>query len=122
MKALFRIANDGGPLFTYVIFLFLLVIVALFIKSLFDKGKTNKKNIELLKSFGWFVLAWGFLGSNIGLITAFDRIQAAGDIAPSMLAEGLKMALVGPLFGIIVFVVARVCIITLITKSKESDL
>lgn len=122
MKALFRIANDGGQLFTYVILLFLVVIVVLFIKSFLEKEKSFKKTIELLKSLGWFVFAWGFLGSNIGLITAFDRIQAAGDVAPSILAEGLKMALVGPLFGIIVFVVARICIITLIAKSKEDDL
>ncbi|MFA9390111.1 MAG: MotA/TolQ/ExbB proton channel family protein [Prolixibacteraceae bacterium] len=122
MKALIRIANDGGPLFTYVILLLLVVILVLFIKSSLEKGKPVKKSIELLKSLAWFALAWGFLGSNIGLITAFDRIQAAGDIAPSILAEGLKMALVGPLFGMVVFVIARVGIITLIVKSKEADL
>lgn len=121
MKTLFHIANDGGPIFTYVILLFLLIVIGFFIKSFLDKERTYKKTIELLKSLGWFVLAWGFLGSNIGLITAFDRIQAAGDVAPSILAGGLKMALVGPLFGIVVFVIARVCVITLIAKSKESD-
>ncbi|MDA3930559.1 MAG: MotA/TolQ/ExbB proton channel family protein [Prolixibacteraceae bacterium] len=121
MKALFHIANDGGPLFTYVILLFLLVIIVLFVTSLLDKGKSLKKTIELLKSLGWFALVWGFLGSNIGLITTFDRIEAAGDIAPYLLAEGLKMALVGPLFGIIVFSIARALIITLIIKSKETD-
>ncbi|MDA3881518.1 MAG: MotA/TolQ/ExbB proton channel family protein [Prolixibacteraceae bacterium] len=121
MKHFFQIANDGGPLFTYLILLFLVVIVALFIKSFLDKKESFKKTIELIKSLGWFVLAWGFLGSNIGLITAFDRIQAAGEIAPSILAEGLKMALVGPLFGIIVFVIARGCVIFLIAKLKETD-
>lgn len=118
MNALFRIANDGGPLFTYVILLLLVVILVLFIRSIIGNETKREKTIALLKSFAWFGAAWGFLGSNIGLITAFDKIQAAGDIAPSILAEGLKMALVGPLFGIIVFIIARAGIIALILIKK----
>lgn len=49
----------------------------------------------------------------------FDKVQAAGDIAPSIFAEGLKIALIGPLFGILVFAIARLLIIALIANQKE---
>jgi len=110
--------NDGGPIFTYTIFIVLIVILAFFIKGLMDKGN-NKKTIELMKSFAWFAVAWGFLGRTFGLIEAFDRVGAAGELTPSLLAGGLKMALIDPLFGIFVFIVARIGIIILISLQKE---
>ena len=110
--------NDGGPIFTYTIFILLLVIVALFIKGILVKGSSNK-TIELIKSFAWFAVAWGFLGRTFGLIKAFDMVAAQGELTPRLLADGLKMALVDPLFGIIVFLIARLGIIFLISLQKE---
>ena len=55
----------------------------------------------------------------IGLITAFDAIEAAGDISPSMLAGGLKIAILSPLFGMVVFLIARIGIIILNLLKKE---
>jgi hypothetical protein len=111
--------NDGGPVFTYTIFIILIVVLALFIKGLMDKGD-NKKMIDLIASFGWFAVAWGFLGRTFGLIKAFDMVAAQGELTPRLLAGGLKMALVDPLFGIMVFVVARIFIIVLISVGKEA--
>ncbi len=110
--------NDGGPIFTYTIFAVLIVVLAFFIKGLMDKGN-NKKTIDLIKSFAWFAVAWGFLGRTFGLIKAFDMVGAAGELTPSLLAGGLKMALVDPLFGILVFIVARICIVILISLQRE---
>ena len=110
--------NDGGPIFTYTIFILLIVVLALFIKGLMDKGD-NKKTIDLIASFGWFAVAWGFLGRTFGLIKAFDMVGAAGELTPSLLAEGLKMALLDPLFGLFVFLIARAGIIILISLQKK---
>ena len=110
--------NDGGPIFTYTIFIVLIIILALFIKGLMDKGD-NKKTIDLMASFAWFAVAWGFLGRTFGLIKAFDLVESAGELTPSLLAGGLKMALVDPLFGIFVFALARVGIIILISLQKK---
>jgi len=110
--------DDGGPIFTYTIFILLIVVLALFIKGLMDKGD-NKKTIDLLASFGWFAVAWGFLGRTFGLIKAFDMVGAAGELTPGLLAEGLKMALIDPLFGLIVFLVARAGMIILLTLHKK---
>jgi hypothetical protein len=113
--------NDGGPIITYPIVLLLIVIIILFIKELRD-GTQFKKTKELLASIGWFVIAWGYLGRTFGLIIAFDNVAAAGEISPSLLSGGLKMALVGPMVALTTFVVARIAIIVLIVKKKNSDL
>ena len=43
----------------------------------------------------------GFLGTVIGMVMAFDRIQMAGDIRPDVVASGMKVALITTIFGII---------------------
>ena len=49
----------------------------------------------------------GFLGTVIGMIRAFDAIQQAGDISPSLVAEGIKIALLTTAFGLIVAVILQ---------------
>lgn len=110
--------NDGGPAITYTIVIALFVILALFIKGLIS-SKDNSKIISLISSIAWFAVAWGFLGRTIGLIKAFDTIQAAGELTPRLVSGGLKMALVGPLVGVFVFIIARIGIIVLIALQKE---
>lgn len=119
MNALIGKMNDGGPVFTYVILISLIVIIALFVVALVQK-KDNAKATDLIKQIGWFAVAWGFLGRTFGLIKAFDMVAAQGELTPRLLADGLKMALVDPLFGITVFVIARVFIIVIISLRKEA--
>lgn len=118
MGQLFSKFNDGGPFFTYPMLILLLVIIALFIKAFMDKDG-YKKTISLISSLAWFTVAWGFLGRTIGLIMAFDNVSAHGELTPSLLAEGLKMALLNPLFGIVVFLIARAAIIILTIIDKK---
>jgi len=104
--------NEGGPLFMYTTLFLLIVIIALLIRG-FIKKETRPKTITLVSSISLFVLVWGFLGQMLGLMGAFDAIEAAGDISPSILAGGLKVAILSPLFGMIVFLIARIGIIIL---------
>ncbi|MDT8400527.1 MAG: hypothetical protein RQ743_02440 [Bacteroidales bacterium] len=110
--------NEGGPFFTYPMILMLIAIIGLFIWGLLQKGY-NQKVISLLISFGWFTLAWAFLGHTIGLITAFDSIGAHGELAPKYLAGGLKIALLNLLFGAVLFLFARLGIIILVLVQKR---
>jgi len=50
----------------------------------------------------------GFLGTVIGMVMAFDRIQTEGDISPTIVAEGMKVALITTIFGIVVALVLQV--------------
>ncbi|PSQ88790.1 MAG: flagellar motor protein MotA [Bacteroidetes bacterium QS_8_64_10] len=49
----------------------------------------------------------GFLGTVIGMIRAFDAIEQAGDISPSLVAGGIKVALLTTAFGLIVAVILQ---------------
>ncbi len=50
----------------------------------------------------------GFMGTVIGMIKAFDTIEAAGDISPSLVAGGIKIALITTVSGLIVAVILQV--------------
>ena len=64
----------------------------------------------------------GFLGTVIGMVMAFDQIQEAGDISPTIVAEGMKMALITTIFGIIVAVVLQVFYNFIISKIEHLTL
>ena len=108
---------DGGPVFTVVIFICLILVLALFAAAFMNKTN-QEKFMSLIKHIGWFAVAWGFMGRTFGLINAFDAVAAHGELTPSLLADGLKMALVDPLFGIFVFVIARLGIIYVVATRK----
>ena len=50
----------------------------------------------------------GFMGTVIGMIQAFDRIEAVGDLSPSVVAGGIKVALLTTVFGLIVAIILQI--------------
>jgi biopolymer transport protein ExbB len=50
----------------------------------------------------------GFMGTVIGMIDAFDAIEAAGDISPSLVAGGIKVALLTTVFGLITAMILQI--------------
>ncbi len=50
----------------------------------------------------------GFMGTVIGMIGAFDAIARAGDISPTIVADGIKVALLTTVFGLIVAVILQI--------------
>ena len=58
----------------------------------------------------------GFMGTVVGMIAAFDAIEAAGDISPSLVAGGIKVALLTTVAGLIVAVVLQIFYNYLVSK------
>lgn len=116
---------DGGPLFMSLIFLCLLVSLFFIIKG-FSKTKTSisiaNKFLKLALDSSLLGLVLGFLGSVIGLITAFDSVEAMGNPDPSIFAGGLKVSLLTATFGLFSFVVARIGILLLRLTLPAEDL
>jgi len=50
----------------------------------------------------------GFLGTVVGMVQAFDDIEAAGDISPTVVAGGMKVALITTVFGLIVAIILQI--------------
>jgi biopolymer transport protein ExbB len=48
------------------------------------------------------------MGTVIGMIQAFDKIEAAGDMNPSLVAGGIKVALLTTVFGLVVAIILQV--------------
>ena len=58
----------------------------------------------------------GFLGTVIGMIEAFDAIAAAGEISPQVVANGIKVALITTVGGLIVAVILQLFYNYLVSK------
>ena len=58
----------------------------------------------------------GFMGTVIGMIGAFDAIEAAGDISPQIVARGIKIALLTTVAGLIVGVILQLFYNYLVSK------
>lgn len=81
-------------------------------RSVTSYGSVQSANLE--KGCSWITLfiamapSLGFLGTVIGMVMAFDQIQMAGDISPTIVASGMKVALITTIFGIIVALVLMI--------------
>jgi biopolymer transport protein ExbB len=51
---------------------------------------------------------FGFLGTVVGMVGAFDAIEAAGDISPSLVAGGIKIALLTTVAGLISAIILQI--------------
>jgi biopolymer transport protein ExbB len=67
-----------------------------------------EKNVSWISLFIALAPMLGFMGTVIGMIQAFDKIEAAGDMQPSLVAGGIKVALLTTVFGLIVAIILQV--------------
>ena len=61
-----------------------------------------EKNLSWISLFISIAPSLGFLGTIIGMIAAFDKIQQVGDISATVVAGGIKVALLTTLLGLII--------------------
>ena len=80
-------------------------------RSIMSYGSVQLAKLE--KGCSWITLfiaiapSLGFLGTVIGMVMAFDQIEEAGDISPTIVAAGMKVALITTIFGIVVALVLQ---------------
>ena len=61
------------------------------------------------------------MGTVIGAIGAFDAIEVAGDISPSLVAGGIKQALLTTVFGLIVAIILQVFYNYIVAKIDDTN-
>ncbi len=80
-------------------------------RSIMSYGSVQTAKLE--KGCSWIKLfiamapSLGFLGTVIGMVMAFEQIQVAGDISPTIVASGMKVALITTIFGIVVALILQ---------------
>ena len=72
------------------------------------QGAYLEENCSWITLFIAMAPSLGFLGTVIGMVLAFDNIQRAGDISPTVVAGGMKVALITTIFGIVVALILQV--------------
>lgn len=72
------------------------------------QGSYLEENCSWITLFIAMAPSLGFLGTVIGMVLAFDNIQRAGDISPTVVAGGMKVALITTIFGIVVALILQV--------------
>ena len=107
---------EGGALFMSLILICLLMSIFFTVKSILkiktDK-EVSKKILKHISDSGTLGLALGVIGAFLGLISAFDILEASGAAEPAIIAGGLKVALLSPLFGLLTFSVSKLAILIL---------
>ena len=81
-------------------------------KSMISYGSVMNGNLTSGSSWITLFIALGpmlgFFGTVIGMIQAFDAIAAAGDISPTVVAGGMKVALITTVFGLLVAMILQI--------------
>ena len=107
---------EGGAFFMSLVLICLLISIYFTAKSFLNiksNVEISKKMLKHISDSGTLGLALGVMGAFIGLITAFDVLEATGEADPSIIAGGLKVALLSPLFGLFTFSVSKLAILIL---------
>jgi biopolymer transport protein ExbB len=78
-----------------------------------------EKNLSWITLFIALAPMLGFLGTVVGMVQAFDAIEAAGDISPTVVAGGMKVALLTTVFGLIVAIILQVFYNYLLSKVES---
>ena len=92
-------------------------------RSIANYGGLQAANLE--KGCSWIKLfiamapSLGFLGTVIGMVMAFDHIQQAGDIGPTIVASGMKVALITTIFGIVVALILQLFYSYILSKIER---
>ena len=92
-------------------------------RSVVSYGAVQTANLE--RGCSWIKLcitiapSLGFLGTVIGMVMAFDNIRVAGAISATIVASGMKVALITTIFGIIVALVLQLFYNYIVSKIEH---
>ena len=96
---------EGGLLFMIILTILLIGVIVSFWKF-----------PEWVKELGILALSIGILGQIIGLYSAFQGIEQAGEVSQQMMAGGLKVSSITTMYGLLIYILS--IILQLINKPK----
>ena len=107
---------NGGPIFMVPLIILFIIILILFVKNIKNNSEKNKK---LINSLALFSFVFGLLGFILGLVGALKIISLSNStVAPEVLAGGLKLGLIPPTLGTIIFLIGKLFGIILTSKNN----
>ncbi len=115
----------GGILFMSVLSLSLAIILAATLLNVLRlvRGKyipaKQLLSISDIKGVGIFAIVCGIFGQSIGLFSALQAIEAAGDVSPALIFGGLKVSFITTLYGMFIFLLSWLIAILLTNWSRR---
>ena len=103
---------QGGPAFMSIVYLLWIVVIIMTLRIIYDllRGKKTtaklKKENEVILFTGSFAFLVGVLGQVIGMFEALKVMETVKDISPAILAGGLRVSIIAPLYGLTLLVVS----------------
>ncbi len=104
--------SAGGPFMTPLTMIGIAALL-LMIKKIVDiyvnaeqPAAKHRAMVTLILQLGIFSFFLGILAQAIGLIEAFQAIEQMGSVSPAMLAGGLKVSMICPIYGLMIFLVS----------------
>ena len=103
---------QGGPAFMSIVYLLWIVVIIMTLRIIYDllRGKKTtaklKKENEVILFTGSFAFLMGVLGQVIGMFEALKVMETVKDISPAILAGGLRVSIIAPLYGLTLLVVS----------------
>ena len=105
---------DGGPFFMSLIYLMWLGVIVMVIRLFLNLKKRQKSVAKLSRQnenilfLGSFAFLFGILAQVIGFFEALGVIAKMGDVSPALIAGGLKVSLLAPLYGFVLFLISSI--------------
>ena len=106
---LFKYFYEGGPLFMSIVTITGLAMIFFAVKSgirILMKKDFSGGGLNFILMFGSLSFILGLLAQAIGMFQAFEAIQQAGDISPALVAGGLHVSMIAPLYGAFYFILS----------------
>ncbi len=107
--SLFELLKMGGPLFMSIVTIFGIAMVFYAVKTTIKvvvKKEYNLNGVNYILMFGSLAFIFGILGQAIGMFEAFAAVQEAGDISPGLVAAGIRVSMIAPLYGLFYFILS----------------
>lgn len=102
--------RSGGLLFTapLTVLAGLVLLLAARCAIIIYKGGDASSALKALFHTGLFSFFFGILGQTLGLYQMMGAVERAGDVAPALLAGGIKVSTISSLYGLIIVAAALV--------------
>lgn len=83
-------------------------------------NQVTYRKIRLIKEVGLFALIIGLLASAIDLMGAFQAIEMASSVSPSVLAGGLKITFISSVYGLMIYALSLLIYFALSSKANQA--
>lgn len=106
---LVQLFMEGGIQFMSLVSLLGLAMIFFMVRSyiqVFVKNSTNVRGINYILMFGSLSFIIGLLGQAVGMIAAFEAIYQAKDISPGLIAGGIRVSMIAPVYGMLIFIIS----------------